>query len=64
MIRYNDLLNRYNDLRNVITFQQTVITVSETVIMVQTGMRVRARAAGTRAAGKRVRVQRFFPKKN
>jgi hypothetical protein len=45
-------------------FQQTVITVSETVIM--TGMRVRARAAGTRAwvrGRKRVRIQRVFSKK-
>jgi hypothetical protein len=61
MKRYNVSANRYNDLWNVITFQQTVIT---------TGTRVRARAAGggytdvgTRAVGKRVRVQRVFSEK-
>jgi hypothetical protein len=51
MKRYNVSANRYND--------------SETIITVHTGTRVRAQAAGTRAAGKRVRVrvQRIFSKK-
>jgi hypothetical protein len=53
MKRYNVSANRYND--------------SETIITVHTGTRVRAQAAGTRAAGTRVRVrvrvQQIFSKK-
>jgi hypothetical protein len=59
MKRYNDLLNRYNVSTNRYNDSETVITVQKCA----TGTRVRVQAAGTRAAGKRVRVQRVFPKK-
>jgi hypothetical protein len=67
MKHYNDLLNRHNVSANRYNGSESVITVQKPCngcAGAGTRVRVRAAAAGTRAASKRVWVQRIFSKKN